>query len=379
MNQYVSKCGLAWIALLLSCLAVVVILVDQSKVRGQVSAGQRWNPRRTPPDTEFLGDPACGNCHKKLFAAHGLSGMRMTMEPVADSKLLIQYPKLTMREGPYSYELRRNGKLSTYSVTDGKETISLPVLYAIGQGRMGQTFVLAREGKFYESRVSFYNDTKALDFTIGTPTGVPKSLADAVGRPLPDNEVSNCFSCHSTGAVRGSQLNLDKMIHGVRCEGCHGPGAQHVAAIKEGEPGTTAIFNPGRLNGDELSQRFCASCHRGAEEFGLLKSLGINNVRFQPYRIFNSECYSEDRRIGCTACHNPHDPLQEDAAYYDAKCLACHALKNKPAIQGSLAACPVATKDCASCHMPKTEIPGSHFKFTDHYIRVVKPGEKYPN
>jgi hypothetical protein len=29
--------------------------------------------------------------------------------------------------------------------------------------------------------------------------------------------------------------------------------------------------------------------------------------------------------------------------------------------------------------MPKIEIKAAHFKFTDHYIRVVKPGEKFPN
>jgi hypothetical protein len=29
--------------------------------------------------------------------------------------------------------------------------------------------------------------------------------------------------------------------------------------------------------------------------------------------------------------------------------------------------------------MPKIELPGSHAKFTDHQIRVVRPGAGYPN
>jgi hypothetical protein len=29
--------------------------------------------------------------------------------------------------------------------------------------------------------------------------------------------------------------------------------------------------------------------------------------------------------------------------------------------------------------MPKVEIPGAHFKFTDHRIRIARPGEPYPN
>lgn len=304
----------------------------------------------------------------------------MAMEPIATSKVLSDNPKLTMRVGAYTYEIKRNGKQSFYSVTDGKDTISLPIVYAFGQGKMGQTYMLQRDGKLYESLVSFYNETKGLDFTIGAPRVEPPSLNDAVGRLLTANEVSNCFACHATGALSGSQLRLEKFVHGVRCESCHGPGGNHIAAIKDGKPGRTSIFNPGRLGGDELTQQFCASCHRGADEFSLLKSMEINNVRFQPYRIFNSKCYSDEREISCIACHDPHEPLREDAAYYDKKCLACHSLKTKTAAKtGEGTSCPVADNNCTSCHMPKIEIKAAHFKFTDHYIRIVKPGDKYPN
>ena len=164
------------------------------------------------------------------------------------------------------------------------------------------------------------------------------------------------------------------------------PWNHKIPAIKEGEPGANLIFNPGGLSGDQLSQEFCASCHRGTDEFGILQSMAINNIRFQPYRIFHSKCYSDDRRISCTACHNPHEPLRRDVAYYDSKCLACHASKDKaadvhaePGAQGAAVSCKVSTKDCVTCHMPKMGPPEAHFKFTDHYIRIVKPQEAYPN
>ena len=132
--------------------------------------------------------------------------MAQAMEPIAASKILSDNPKLKMSVGPYTYEITREGKQSSYSVTDGKDTISFPIVYAFGQGRMGQTYMLERDGKFYESLVSFYNEPKALDFTIGAPRGVPKSLNDAVGRLLSANEVASCFSCHATNAVVGSSL-----------------------------------------------------------------------------------------------------------------------------------------------------------------------------
>lgn len=301
------------------------------------------------------------------------------MEPVSESEVLSENPRLTMQLGPYSYEIKRQGKQSFYSVTDGKNTISVPIEYAIGQGRMGQTYLLQRDGSFYESRVSFYGETKALDFTTGSPRVVPASLDEAFGHLLSTSEVVSCLSCHSNGATNGQQLELNKLVHGVRCESCHGPGAAHLTAVKAREPGYKSIFNPGRLSADEQTQQFCALCHRGNDEFSVLQSMGVDNVRFQPYRIFHSKCYSDDRNIRCTACHNPHEPLREEASYYDSRCLTCHALKGRPPSPGSQSSCPVATKECVSCHMPKVELKAAHFKFTDHYIRIVKPGEKYPN
>jgi hypothetical protein len=379
MTQRFKKSALFLCVTTLCFLVVLIVIYGPQIVSGQVNVRKKWNPRRVPVGTEFTGDQVCGECHKSASSPYPETGMSLAMERIPDSKVLKQNPHLTLRIGPYSYEIKREGSQSSYSVTDGKNTIAVPIDYAVGQGRMGQTYVLQRNGNFYESRVSFYSEIKGLDFTIGSARDVPTSLEEAFGRKLEMSEVVNCFACHANGAVSEQKLQLEKLAHGVRCESCHGPGVPHIAAVKAGEPGYKSVFNPGRLNGDEETQQFCAKCHRGGDEFSLLQSMGMNNVRFQPYRIFFSKCYSDDRNIRCTACHNPHEPLREDATYYDSKCLACHAIKGQPVAQGSSPACPVATKDCVSCHMPKVEIKTAHFKFTDHYIRIVKPGENYPN
>jgi hypothetical protein len=241
-------------------LLIAIVIALGIVANAQMNAVRRWNPRRIPTDTVFAGDRACGECHKKIFASAGNSGMAQAMEPVGESKILSENPKLKMSVGPYTYEITRNGKQSSYSVTDGKDTISFPIAYAFGQGKMGQTYVLERDGKFYESLVSFYNEPKALDFTIGAPRGVPKSLTDAAGRLLSANEVASCFSCHAPSAVAGgSQLRLEKLTHGVGCEACHGPGGQHITAVKAGDTPAKSIFNPGLMSGDELTQQFCAA------------------------------------------------------------------------------------------------------------------------
>ena len=110
----------------------------------------------------------------------------------------------------------------------------------------------------------------------------------------------------------------------------------------------------------------------------------IANIRFQPYRLTGSKCFDpDDPRIGCLACHNPHHDFGPKPVTFDPKCMACHAggksAAGKPVTpKPGAKACPVASSNCVSCHMPKLELPGAHYKFTDHRIRIVKPGESYP-
>lgn len=391
IDHSVNKNALSWLVLVLYLIVFGSITGASGIISPQKSLAERWHPRKVPADAQFVGDQVCAECHKNKVVTHAQTGMAMAMEAVADSKVLTENPNMTFKSGQYSYEIKRKDKQSLYSVTDGRETISLPILYAFGQGKAGQTYILRYENQLYESLVSFYNEIRGLDFTIGAPRTVPPSLKQALGRRLSENETVSCFSCHSTGGIGGGKIQLEKLTPGIRCEACHGPGAEHVAAGKAGKENAKLIFNPKRLSGDELSQDFCASCHRGNDEFSLLQSMEINNVRFQPYRVFHSKCYSDDRRISCTACHNPHEQIKQDAAYYDAKCMTCHESKDKPAnmlVNASktkqeghdlVAGCRVATKDCVSCHMPKIGPPAAHFKFTDHYIRIVRPREAYPN
>jgi formate-dependent nitrite reductase cytochrome c552 subunit len=106
-------------------------------------------------------------------------------------------------------------------------------------------------------------------------------------------------------------------------------------------------------------------------------------VRFPAYRLVKSRCWGTngDARLTCFACHDPHQPLQRDAAAYDVACLRCHAnggaaSENSRAHQ---AACPVAKSQCTSCHMPKVNIAEMHYDFTDHNIRIVKANAPFPD
>jgi hypothetical protein len=129
------------------------------------------------------------------------------------------------------------------------------------------------------------------------------------------------------------------------------------------------------LSTEEMSDR-CGACHRTWAQVQTSNIRGLANVRFQPYRLTNSRCYdAADPRIRCAACHDVHAELARAPKSYDGKCLACHTSTQNTKVK----VCHTANSDCTTCHMPKFELPGSHYKFTDHQIRIVKANETYPN
>lgn len=345
------------------------------------SALARWRAHDYP-GSSYVGSKACAQCHATEAASHSATPMANALALPAACEVLNSRPRLTFRNGSYSYEIGRQDGRNIYTVSDGTNVISEPILYCFGQGKVGQTYVFKHKGLFYETRLSYYQAIQQLSFTTGHPRTEPTSLEEALGRPLSVDEAKTCFACHSTAAVNGSQLQLDRLVAGIACEGCHGPGQKHIAAIRSGGSRDLQIFNPGKMEADSVTQEFCGTCHRSFDDVMLLPIQGgINNIRFQPYRIFNSPGHKGDPRIGCLACHDPHNKLEHEAAFYDSKCLACHlSSRNEvPMKTRSAPACPVSKQQCASCHMPKIEVPEMHSKFTDHWIRIVRPNEPIPN
>lgn len=307
--------------------------------------------------------------------------MAQALENVAACDILRANPRLTFRQGEYSYEIVREGERSIYTVSDGKNAVTAPIAWAFGLGAAGQTYVYKLNGRWFESRVSFYKAIHGIDLTMGAQGNTPKNLEEAAGRVMSARDTMECFGCHATNVMREGKTDLDHLTPGVRCERCHGPSEKHVAAVNAGDHAGAAMRRLGQLTTEELSD-FCGQCHRTWAQIAANGPHDINNIRFQPYRLTNSKCYdAADPRIRCVACHDPHNEPQHRAAFYDAKCNACHSAAGATAAGSSAPhskTCPVAVKDCITCHMPKLEIPGSHNQFTDHRIRITKAGEVYP-
>lgn len=378
-------------ALLTLCLGIAQNVLAQASAPDGISlptdlrvqAPGWWPTKGDHGRDEYAGSAECARCHAGKAADYQNTAMAHAATTAVDSEILKQHSLLELRLGQYSYQVQTADGKNILKVSDEKSSLSETLLWAIGVGHMGQTYLYEQNGSFYESHLSFYSVPQALDITPGQPRSLPQALDDAAGRRMSPDETHRCFACHTTASTSKGEFDTAHLFPGVTCEACHGPGASHVALAKSGDVAPGLILNPAHLNRVD-SVDFCGACHRTWEDvvIGGLTGVGVFNVRFAPYRLENSKCWKKgDERITCVACHDPHQPLVRDDASYDSRCLACH---NRTASQKRTAAhpgapCPVSTANCVSCHMPAVEPPNLHSKFTDHWIRIVRKGAPYPN
>jgi len=349
-----------------AAVAAAVLLLSNLSPHGAAAA--------TPP-TNSSAAPTCSACHSGIAAEYSHAAMQHALLRPGANPVLEEHPDLSVKLGNYSYSVQTRNGQSTYTVSDGNGSIALPIHWIFGQH--SQTWVLEKDGIFYESQVSFFRRDQALATTPGHEN-VPHSLNEAIGRRTSHAELLKCFNCHSTGATEGVKLTLDKLRPGLSCERCHEGAARHMAdAIHDNF--TTLPRSLKAMNAED-SANFCGQCHRTWDTAIRNHWHGPEDVRFQPYRLMNSQCFlGSDPRISCIACHDPHKPVETNLESYDAKCLACHGVSRKSDPATVVKTCTVAKSNCASCHMPKIELPEGHAAFTDHQIRIVRGNEPYPN
>jgi tetratricopeptide (TPR) repeat protein len=334
------------------------------------------NPLMAEP-SPYAGSMGCMPCHSKISKEHdrsrhartfhhgaGLLALPLPARPLVDP---VQ-PKVT-----HTFERERDRvRIDTLASDQLYKTV---VEYAFGASDRAVTMIgRDTEGSYRAARLSYYHsaDGGIWDRSLGDvpDTGSVESFrGERVG--VRDGVV-RCLYCHVTQArnyrnpLPATGRGPEAADQGIGCERCHGPGANHIAAIKASFP-DRAIVNAGTASAPAIVAQ-CADCHIVGVASEIREQPQNPGFVRSPGATFTaSRCFTESSgALSCLTCHDPHSDTRQSSAFYESKCLACHA-----ATTTSLKSCRVnPANDCLNCHMPKIPVAVLHDSMTDHYIRV---------
>jgi hypothetical protein len=319
---------------------------------------------------DFLGSKACTKCHAEQAQRQSGTHHARALRPILTTELPAILTARPIRErggAELEYRITRNG-VSVTSKLGGRRAEAL-LEFAFGAGQQGITPVGQADGRFIEHRISYYTVPNRPALTMGHPSGVSRDALAALGLFQEPPTIQRCFSCHATNVQDGPDLSAMEM--GVTCERCHGPGRQHVAAVRAGRPNDEVrrtILDAGRFPAKAQVQ-ICGECHRAPEERKLSPVPEVNDpisIRFQPVGFLVSRCFLGSKNFSCVTCHDPHENARRvDDSFYTAKCLQCHEAKTSPKSSCKR----TARQNCLPCHMQRLS-PALYLTFTDHRIRV---------
>jgi hypothetical protein len=376
----------AFLFVLVSGIVLCPVSRAQLSTADHLSDPGFWPTKPGFPRSEYVGPEACASCHKAIYSTQNNTSMALTASRGPSSKILASHARLKFATGTYRYSIRMNNSQAQYEMDSSGKKLESSLDWAFGTGRVGQSYLFApKDATFREARVTYFSSLQNLDFTPARAFSKVNSPEEAMYRVVSAAEVQRCFGCHTTAAFTTERLDEQKLFPGVTCEACHGPGAKHLATMQSfvlagsSPTGPLDVFNPVSLSPQDAVD-FCGACHATTWDVILAGTRGVSNTRSAPYRLEQSKCWGKgDARLLCWSCHNPHEQIRSEPEFYDRACLNCHASSTptKSASAANLAACPVATSKCVSCHMPKTYVPEMHYQFTDHRIQIARPDEPY--
>jgi Cytochrome c554 and c-prime len=348
----------------------------------------------------YTGSEACGRCHSRIGDSYRHTAHAFASRP-ADKKFI----KGSFLPGKNVFSFSDHGALpvSVEAVMEERDSGLFQTAYingkarrserfgvVVGSGRKAQSYLYWRGNQLLQLPVSYFSATDSWANSPGFPSDQVK-----FNRLIP----AHCMECHSTvsellpttetipGPNPPAFFDRSRMIYGIGCENCHGPGARHVAyesqqvegktgdpAEPAGHPGENTgryIVNPAKLSRQQ-SLDLCAVCHSGIREsilppfsfvagdtlsryFGPGPAIdtGHAEVHDNQYGLLAaSKCFRASGTLECRTCHDTHGDEKGQLALFSQRCMNCHQAgkshfcSRKPAVGEDI------TRNCIDCHMP---------------------------
>ncbi|HEY9171111.1 MAG TPA: tetratricopeptide repeat protein [Verrucomicrobiae bacterium] len=353
----------------------------------------------------FGKSPSCRSCHEEAFenwenSHHALAerNIRTNLDDIAFD------PPFKITHGTQnSFARYTNGQfqlvtLGPRSDERGYEVRPFPVARVLGVSPLRQYLVPFPSGRYQMTELAF--DPRHPDWfnVYGEEDRLPGEWGHWTGRGM--NWNSMCASCHNTGVRKHydsatDSYNTTLVEHGVGCEACHGPMADHNAwqALHPNKTGDPTV----RKVSPEAMMSVCGSCHarRGdlTGQFAPHESFDdhywltivddtdtfypdgqIRDEDFEYTAFLGSRMHAAGTR--CVNCHEPHAAKPRLTGNY--VCILCHV----SGVSNNIPQVDLATHShhkandrgdlCTGCHMPQTVYMQRHARH-DHGFTIPDP------
>ncbi len=348
-----------------------------------------------PEPCPYVGAARCDPCHSEISKSHGRSRHARSFHRGAE---LLEFalperplpdpddPKVT------HFFVREKDRIIEETRTSDN-VFKIVVNYAFGvRGRYVTMVGRDGEGKYRAARMSHYHNDQETGWTPTFGNEPSIELAERVRGESIDvrDGIVRCVYCHVTrsGNFRDpplkSGIGPEAADSGIGCERCHGPGANHIAAVKAGFTDAAIVTVP--ASNAAAINRQCGDCHTVDPPGEIAEAPDDPRyVRSPAVTLGFSRCFKESHgALSCLTCHDAHRDDDHIVAQAEAKCLGCHSDDHSPTAAAAAAKSPVSAagrgsvcrvnpkNDCLRCHMPKIPSPALRTSLTDHFIRVRK-------
>ncbi len=335
-----------------------------------------------PEPAPYIGTARCADCHREVARTVRASRHATTFARAGDLKD-IAWPREPLQDPGdprVTHRFRPEGDSVVVETRASEHVFHAVIEYAFGSRDHLMTFVGRDDpGGSVMIRVSPYHSPRGSGWDVAT--GLPRrpaKEAEYLGLSMLQGDgVRRCLTCHTT--------DPHAIVHNtgpaardpsIGCEGCHGPGGNHVATAQADFTDSAIVARA--KEPPSVSDRICAKCHGGRASLAPdLPRTDPSLLRFQSLTMTWSRCYIESAgAMGCVTCHDPHRNAETSIVRNETKCLACHrsGRTSAPAPargQPAPGVCPVdASKGCVGCHMPRIWSESTHSFKTDHFIRI---------
>jgi hypothetical protein len=271
---------------------------------------------------EYVGDQVCAGCHQEIYDVYINSGHPWIMSKVVDGAPAA-FPYSEVNEPPEGY---------TWA----------DISYLIG-GYATKALFVDQEGYIITDAPGASGNAEYLNQWNFENERLDISADWVAFHPGEDNLAMDCGECHTTGySANGNQDGLPGFVgtwkqEGVRCEGCHGPGGNHMSN-PQGIPMQV-----------ERDAELCGKCHVNemVEVVEAVDGFIVSNEQYG--EMFQSK----HMVIDCTNCHDAHSGVVQldnsDAATTRTTCENCHF---RQAQYQNNAMHPKMGVSCVTCHLP---------------------------